>query len=377
MKILLCVNSDIGRKNTIGFRFGKIAQELKNQNIDFNVIARANYSGFDVQAPFYGNCLSRFLNVVRIYFLSFLDYRGLEIWLFDKYVLSILKKNKNNFDIAHFGECLPKSMQFLKSQGVKILLDMPIAHYDYALYLQRQGFKLDTKINLKTPDFLNKSIELADVIIAPSLFVKQSLEMAGFGNKRADIVPFGADTPKDFNENDIELRAKNKLLKFIFVGNVNYRKGVNFLLEAWDKADLKDAELLICGRVYKSIKGEIKKYKNKNVMFLGFVDVDKYLRESHVFVFLTLFEGSAKAVYEAMSYGLPVITTANAGSIVEDEKMGFIAPIGDSAVLADKMNYFYQDREKIVEMGENAFNEIKKYSWGNYAKNVIKNYKMR
>jgi glycosyltransferase involved in cell wall biosynthesis len=145
-------------------------------------------------------------------------------------------------------------------------------------------------------------------------------------------------------------------------------------LEAWNKANLENAELLICGRVYKTIKKEIKKYKNNNVQFLGFVNAGSYLKQSHVFVFPTLLEGSAKSVYEAMSYGLPVITTENAGSIIEDRKSGFIVPIGDSDYLAEKMLYLNDNLVEAKKMGLYALNLIKGYSWQNYANKVLKCY---
>lgn len=373
MKILLIVNSDIGRNNTIGFRFGKIARELKNHKIDFSILARANYSDFKVETPFYKNYLARFFNALRIYFLPFLNFRKLDVWFFDRFVLKQLKKMGNGAYLAHLGEYLPKSMEFLKNKGIKMFLDMPIGHHKYAQYLEKQGFKLDNEVG-EVPLYLDKAIELADVIVAPSEFVRDTLEMAGFSSKKIEIVPFGADLPKDFREDDIRKRLSEKPLKFIFSGAVNYRKGINFLLEAWDKLNLEDVELLICGRVYKSIKKEIKKYKNNNVKFLGFVDVKEYLKKSHVFVFPTLLEGSAKSVYEAMSYGLPVITTTNAGSIVEDQQSGFIINIGDASALIDKIYYFYNNHNKIEEMGLNAFQKIKQYTWENYGKNVINLY---
>ena len=377
MKILLIVNSDIGRKNTIGFRFGKIAAELKNQKIDFSILARANYSGFQVKTPFYKNYLARFFNALRIYLLPFLNFRKLDVWFFDRFVLKNLKKTRT-WDLVHLGEYLPKSMNYLKKQGIKIFLDIPIGHYRYSQYLKKNGFKQDVGAE-KRYEFIDKAIGLSDVLIVPSRFVKKTLDMADFSDKKIEIVPFGVDLPKNFKEEDIIKKINNqtsitKKIVFIFMGAVNYRKGINFLLEAWNKANLKDAELLICGRVYKSVKKEIKKYKNNNVKFLGFVDVREYLKKSHVFVFASLLEGSAKAVYEAMSYGLPVITTENAGSIVENGQSGFIVDIGDVEALKEKISYFYNNREKILEIGINAFQKSYQYTWNNYAKNIIKIY---
>ena len=370
--ILLCCNSDIGRGNTIGFRFGKIAERLLGNNINFEIIARANYSNLKVETPFYKNYLARSLNALRIYVITNLNFRPFDINCFDNFVLRKLKKSGQKYKLAHIGEYLPKTIYFLKKQKTKILLDIPIAHYRYVLYLKEKGFKQDEKI--KRIKELDDSIKQADLLIVPSLFVKQTLEMAGF-DKPMRIISFGADIKENFSEKDIEKRKEEKMVRFIFAGSVNFRKGINFLLEAWQKLKLENSQLLICGRVHKSIWKELKNYNLKNVKFCGFVNMEKYYRKGDVFVFPTLFEGSAKVVYEAMSYGLPVITTFNAGSIVEDGRNGFIVPIGDIDELAEKMLYFYKNRSEIVKMGKNALDEVKDYTWDFYGQKIIKIYR--
>ena len=369
MKILLVVNSDIGRKGTIGFRFGKIAEFLKEKNVSFTLIARSNYQeNLKVISPFYKNYFSRFLNAIRIYLFPSFFHRKYDVYFFDQFVLNFLKKIEIDFDIAFFGDYLFRSISFLKEKKVKIGLDLPMAHPIYHKFLEEKNLFLDEKFK-RIPDFLKKSIEKADFLVAPSLFVKETLIMAKV-EKPVEVVPFGVDLPKNFSEKEIEKRLKFPL-KFIFAGNVNRRKGVNFLLKAWQELNLKEAELLICGRVYQTIRKELRKYQLSKVKFLGFVDLDKYFRKAHVFVFPTLMEGSAKVVYEAASYGLPVITTFNAGSVIEDKKSGFIIPIGDVEALKEKMLYFYENPQEIVRMGRNAYNLIKNYSWQKYAQNVF------
>jgi len=48
-----------------------------------------------------------------------------------------------------------------------------------------------------------------------------------------------------------------------------------------------------------------------------------------VLLFLTIGEGSATVVYEALSLGIPVVTTRSCGSIVEDGVSGFIVDPDD------------------------------------------------
>ncbi|MBU0660604.1 glycosyltransferase family 4 protein [Patescibacteria group bacterium] len=366
--IFLCVNSDIGRGNTIGFRFGKIASELKKKHKKVHIIARANYSELEVCIPWYKNILGRVLNAIRIYIFPSLHYRPLEIYLFDRFVLQQLKKEKYLYTVAHFGEGLPKSIEYLKKKGVQIYLDMPMGYDGYTKYLRKKGIHVGNG-NQDVLTSLTQAIELSDVIVVPSVFVKETVKNAGFTNKDYALVPFGANNVKKYIE-----KKQNKKVKFLFAGNVNYRKGILYLLQAWRKAGFQDAELHICGRVYKEIQEEIKKYTVGNIFFHGFVDLKEYFIDADIFVFPSLLEGSAKVVYEAMSYSLPVITTDNSGSIVEDGKHGYIVPIADVNSLVEKMKYLYNHEDIRIKLGIAANKHVQKFTWEHYGEQVIELY---
>ena len=91
-----------------------------------------------------------------------------------------------------------------------------------------------------------------------------------------------------------------------------------------------------------------------NVVLAGHVDPFEYLLGCDVFVFPTWMEGSAKAVYEALAVGLPVVTTPCAGSVVEDGKDGFIVPPGDVESIREKLLCFKKDRKMLSDMAEKA-----------------------
>ena len=64
-----------------------------------------------------------------------------------------------------------------------------------------------------------------------------------------------------------------------------------------------------------------------------------------VFFLPSICEGSATAVYEALTAGLPVICTANTGSVVRDGLDGFIVPIRAVEAMVDRIERLARGRE--------------------------------
>ena len=83
-------------------------------------------------------------------------------------------------------------------------------------------------------------------------------------------------------------------------------------------------------------------------------DPAPYYKEASIFVLPSLSEGNPRVVMEAMAHGLPVITTTNAQSVVEDGKSGFVVPIRDIAALKEKIAYLYNHRDTAEKMGQEA-----------------------
>jgi len=218
-----------------------------------------------------------------------------------------------------------------------------------------------------------ESLVYIDYFVVPSEFVKKSLIKEGVDKDKIFVVPFGVDSKKF---KPIE-KDYFDTFRVAFSGNVCLRKGIPFLIKAWKELKLKNAELNIYGWVYQEVKKYITDREKYNIKIHGFLkDIDKELPKNHVYVFPSILEGSAKAIYEAMACGLPVITTKNSGSIVEDGKEGFIIPTLDVKSIKEKILFFYENREEIKRFGERARKKVEKYTWERYGKNIVDIYEL-
>lgn len=375
-KVFLCVNSDLGRGNTIGARFGHIVNELERRNISYTVVARANYTvRANVHVPWYKNFFGRFLNALHIYLLPGWDVRRPELYLFDSFVYALLKKSTEQYSVAHIGEYLPRTIALLKSRKVTVLLDIPIAHPAETDYLTKQGIIAGSPGEHEPMDYINKSIAAADLLIAPSQFVVDSVRRSGIACA-FKIIPFGVQLPS-LPPAFFAQREQEPIKTVLFTGTVNYRKGVAYLLAAWAESGLaqrSDVQLVLCGRVYAQIKPTLAQHQYKNVHCVGFTAVEPWYAQAHVFVLPSLIEGSAKAVYEAMSYGLPCIVTPNTGSVIQNEHSGLIVPAANTAALATALRRLCNDATEREQLGRAARVTAAQYSWEHYAQSVVTTY---
>ena len=86
-----------------------------------------------------------------------------------------------------------------------------------------------------------------------------------------------------------------------------------------------------------------------------------------VMVFPSLFEGFGLVILEAMSQGLPVITTPNTGAphFVSDGEDGFIVPIRDVDAIVEKLEMLL-DRDRLAAMSRAAVRKAAQHSWEQY-----------
>lgn len=105
--------------------------------------------------------------------------------------------------------------------------------------------------------------------------------------------------------------------------------------------------------------------------FLGKEELAKFYKMSDLFVLPTRGDVWGLVVNEAMAYGLPIITTDKCGSgleLIVDWDNGFIVPVDDEEILANKISIALNDKILLKEMSINNLNKIRKYTIENMAK---------
>ena len=86
----------------------------------------------------------------------------------------------------------------------------------------------------------------------------------------------------------------------------------------------------------------------------------------------SIVEGRALVQQEAMSRGLPLVVTRNAGGedLIEEGRTGFMVPIRAPAEIAARLERLADDRELLKTMSEEARLKAAEYTWESYAAGI-------
>ena len=204
------------------------------------------------------------------------------------------------------------------------------------------------------------------------------------GNEKPSVVAY---PPTDrfgeaISEEEIKSRATREPLRILFLGNVIERKGLHTLLEAVGNQKSK-----VILNVIGSLTSEseyvkrLQTYVSTNnlssfVYFHGALDNEpliETLKQAHVLIVPSSYEGFGIVYLEGMGFGLPAIgTTAGAaGEIIEHGKTGYLIEPNDSSMLATHINQLAVDRGLLGQLSINARNRyVQQPSWNETANHI-------
>ncbi len=313
--------------------------------------------------------IQRLPGASSIYY-SYLVRDNLFDWLARRYI-----DGGDIFDVFnHFGLF---SMRKAKQMGMKTIVQRSSAHpviHDRILREEyaRHGLRFSEANKLLFRKH-NQEYAEADAIVVPSEFVWRTMISQGVPETKLRRVHFGF-APERFKPMP-EVKT-DRTFRVLFVGAISLQKGVQYLLEAFSRLNLPDAELVLAGGKFPDSRTFLPKYKGlyRHIPFVAQPELAAIYNSASVFVLPSLQDGFGMVVYEAAACGLPVIITENVGAAIRDHQDGYIVPIRDPDALADRLLRLYRDQELRRDMGRSACEYVQQFTWEAYHQQVIHLY---
>jgi glycosyltransferase involved in cell wall biosynthesis len=275
------------------------------------------------------------------------------------------------------------TLRTARRRGALTVVERGSAHIEYQRDILREEYQSWGGIPaLPHPRTIDKELqeyEEADVIAVPSHFVKQTFLAKGFAEDRILHVPYGVDLSQFQPLPDHA--AGPRPFRVIHCGALSLRKGAHYLLRAFAELALPRAELWCVGAVPTEIKTHLDRYGGRGIRLFGTRAqslLAQYYGQCDLFCLMSIEEGLAMVIPQAMACGLPVVCTENTGGadLVRHGREGFVLPIRDVEPLKQTLLWCYENREACREMGRAARQRVQSgFSWGDYGDRTVSGYR--
>jgi len=282
-------------------------------------------------------------------------------------------------DIVHgyTGQML-ETIRAAKRSGAHCVVDRPNTHVNFlkrALESEHKKYGVSfapyraSQIRRETEELRD-----CDAIVTCSEFARQTMITEGLDEEKIHVVPYGVDldlfTPQPRDDD---------VFRVVFVGLICLRKGVQYLLEAWEHLALQDAELILRGHLLDDAVGVINHYRKRCRFAIrphtdNMEDLRRLYNSASICVFPSVEDGFGMVVTEAMACNRPVLVTEHMGAadIVVDGVDGFIVPPANAETIKERIHYLYQNRSS--SLGRHGRERVAGLTWDAYRAGLLSVY---
>lgn len=209
-------------------------------------------------------------------------------------------------------------------------------------------------------NFIDRLIDKKSKIITVSLDVKSKLK--NIRNIKQDIKVI--DNGIEKNQQKKYLNSNN--LKLLNVGSLYSLKNQLFLLDVMKRLNemgFNNVELHLIGKEEEKgyldkIRSLAKKYNLEDKLHIhGFCNPYEFYYECDILVHSSRVEGFPMVTLEAMSVGLPIVSTKVGGIAkqIKDGLNGFVIEQNDFNTFSKKIEFFIENRNEIKKFGNESY----------------------
>jgi len=265
--------------------------------------------------------------------------------------------------------------------GLKCFYDLPIVYWETSQQLLSEEAErlpeweptlVGTRDSLAKLERKAEELALADVVICPSKFVYDSLPITTRQTKKCVVAEFGSPEIKGQTQKSRDFTSSP--LRILFAGSMTQRKGLADLFSAMKLLNRSDVELVVMGSLLRPMEFYRAQFPDFTYEPTRPHQAVLHLMQScELLVLPSIVEGRALVQQEAMSCGLPLIATPNAGGedLVDEGKTGFLVPIRSPQKIAERIAWFADNRHRIDEMSILARQKAAQITWKNYYQKIL------
>lgn len=216
---------------------------------------------------------------------------------------------------------------------------------------------------------------------------KEGVELRKFGFRLPEVwtVPNGIDTPGTWSMDEVSADVRRAVQQggyVLFLGRINWKKGLDRLLAAW--REVPDTRLVIAGNDEENYLPAVKKTAETtgvsgSVTFLPRsitgADKEALFAGARLFVLPSYSENFGNTVLEAMVRSVPVVVTeeVGAGEVVRQSGGGLVVSAGQ---LAQAISGLLRDPQSLRKMGEKGHSWVSgRYDWSTIAEEMASRYR--
>jgi glycosyltransferase involved in cell wall biosynthesis len=295
---------------------------------------------------------------------------------FGRRVIRLIEKE--NVDLIWgFNSSSLEIFRWAKKRGISCILDQTTPHPKtqnsiLTAEFQRHPEFFEKSFSLydqASIDQQNEECALADLIVVGSDFCKKTMIDNGCSPNKIIVVHYGFDEcafPPPVLQSHL-----SKPIRFLFVGHISARKGMAYLLKAFEGIPADQASLTLVGG--RGIPSTVFQRYAKRIQHIESVprsDVYRYFGDADCFIFPSLLEGSALVLCEACGSGLGIIQSSSGGYGAIPNENGIILDSISIDEIFRSVNRVLQNSDQLTQWRQKSLSLRGHMSWSSYRSNI-------
>ncbi|HNV69657.1 MAG TPA: glycosyltransferase family 4 protein [Candidatus Ozemobacteraceae bacterium] len=276
------------------------------------------------------------------------------------------------------GAC--RSFRLASELGLERVYDLPIPYWEVLHRWMTAEAERWPEWSMTIPAMMDsrqkllrksEEVTLANKIVVASTFTLRSLDGKTRPDQSIRIIPYGCPPPVSLDQCQ---RSQSGILKLLYVGSLTQRKGLAYLQAALNQVGWRHLEVTIIGRRPEAVCPPLEKLLARctHIPTLPHAEILSQMRRHDLLVFPSIAEGFGLVISEALSQGLPVLTTENTAGpdLIGRDVGGWVVPPGSTEALVEKIELALMRPSLLREKGEQAVHVARSHGWEQYRRNL-------